>query len=27
VGANFVAALIRDEIKSLNIYPLVCFLR
>jgi lysophospholipase L1-like esterase len=27
VGANFVAALIRDEIKRLNIYPLVCFLR
>jgi lysophospholipase L1-like esterase len=26
-GANFVAALIRDEIKRLNIYPLVCFLR
>jgi lysophospholipase L1-like esterase len=26
-GANFVAQLIRDEIKKLNIYPLVCFLR
>jgi lysophospholipase L1-like esterase len=27
VGANFVAQLIRDEIKRLNIYPLVCYLR
>jgi lysophospholipase L1-like esterase len=27
VGANIVAQLIRDEIKRLNIYPLVCFLR
>jgi len=27
VGANFVAELIRDEIKSQNIFPLVCYLR
>jgi lysophospholipase L1-like esterase len=27
VGANFVAQLIRDEIKSQNIAPLVCYLR
>ncbi|HJX63912.1 MAG TPA: GDSL-type esterase/lipase family protein, partial [Polyangia bacterium] len=27
VGANIVAQLIRDEIKRLNIYPLVCYLR
>ncbi len=27
VGANVVATMIRDQIKSLNIYPLVCYLR
>ena len=27
VGANIVATIMRDEIRSLNIYPLVCFLR
>jgi hypothetical protein len=27
VGANFVAQLIRDEIKNQNIAPLVCYLR
>jgi lysophospholipase L1-like esterase len=27
VGANIVAQLVRDEIKRLNIFPLVCFLR
>jgi hypothetical protein len=27
VGANVIAEMIRDQVKSLNIYPLVCYLR
>jgi hypothetical protein len=27
VGANIVATILRDEIRSMNIYPLVCYLR